>query len=213
MRSLRALFLFSLGLLSCGCALVEDSGRNIGLCFTRSREARQEWRRNYRWADRAWAETCAAHGGSAPSKDYETGFKDGFAEYLYRGGNGEPPLVAPLRYRRLCYQSPQGYRAIDDWFAGYRHGSTVAKASGAREWITGPSSLHPWGGSAKPPGPPVSPELDPGNPEKAPAPDLPSPRPLPETQRPKQTAPSTQPSPPLESPDKASELPAEEPEP
>ena len=63
--------------------------------------------------------------------DHAEGFKDGFAEYLFRGGDGESNLVAPLHYRQIKYQSPEGYAAIQDWFSGYRHGASAARASGA----------------------------------------------------------------------------------
>src|SRR5205807_2557372 len=80
---------------------------------------------------------------SEHSEDYAQGFKDGYAEYLYRGGDGEPPLLPPKRYRHVRYQTPQGYMAAEDWFAGYRHGAAVAHHTGARRWITGPTGWQP----------------------------------------------------------------------
>src|SRR5205814_477965 len=111
----------------------------------------KEMKRNRRWAESAWCEYTSWSGGGTKgvhhSTDYADGFKDGYAEYLYRGGDGEPPLVAPLRYRHTRYQTPQGYQAIEDWFAGYRHGASVARDTGVRRFITGPSGLH---GSGEP---------------------------------------------------------------
>ncbi|HTU18412.1 MAG TPA: hypothetical protein VMG10_10165 [Gemmataceae bacterium] len=210
MRPLRAFFLFALSFHCTGCALFTDTSRNIGVGLLRSHEAKREWRRDYRWAERAWAENCAAAGANARSQAYAIGFKDGFAEYLFRGGNGEPPLVAPLRFRRLCKQTPRGYQAIDDWFMGYRHGASVARTSGAREWITGPSSLHCLRAGATPPaGPAVMPPADP---EKSP-PELPPPRPMPGFTLPKQSAAPAQPAPEVESPKTEAELPEKEPAP
>jgi hypothetical protein len=100
-----------------------------------------ERRRNQRWAEQAWQAEARRCGGGRHSEDYARGFKDGFAEYLYRGWV-EPPPLPPEHYRSLRYQMPQGYRAIQDWFSGYRHGVALAQQGGQREWITGPSSLR-----------------------------------------------------------------------
>jgi hypothetical protein len=101
-----------------------------------------EYARNQRWADEAWCSFLACNTGAAFSADFERGFKNGFVEHLERGGDGEPPLVAPLHYRHLRYQNPEGYAAIQNWFAGYRRGASQAEASGVRRWITGPSALE-----------------------------------------------------------------------
>lgn len=141
MRPAVVFALFGLCFLTSGCALVEDATRNTLVTLARPVERHHEWKRNRAWAEQAWQQVCA--GNATPhSKDYANGFREGYAEYLFRGGDGEPPLVAPLCYRGVRYQTPQGYTAIDDWFAGYRHGAAAAKASGARELITGPSSLR-----------------------------------------------------------------------
>jgi hypothetical protein len=99
-----------------------------------------ERRRNAQWAEEAWVAVvrCA---GPGLSEDYARGFKNGFADFLYFG-RGEPPPLPPEHYRGLKYQTPQGYRAIEDWFAGYRHGAAAAAQSGKRELVTGPSSLR-----------------------------------------------------------------------
>jgi hypothetical protein len=189
MRPPFALLLFGLTFLGSGCALFGDASRNIGVSLARPVEQKREWQRNYQWAEQAWAESCAADGATARSEDYAAGFKDGFAEYLFRGGNGEPPLVAPLRYRGFRYQTPEGYQAIDDWFAGYRHGASAAKKSGAREWITGPSSLRAGVSGAQPPAAtPASPEVLPGAPEN-PAPQV-LPRRIGDSAPPQQPAPA-----------------------
>src|SRR5438128_981579 len=134
-------------LLGNGCALVRDA---TDLMVFKSRQCWSDFserRRNEQWAEQAWEQVGHTAAGSAFSEDYAQGFKDGFAEYLYEGGTGEPPLVAPNRYRAARYQTAVGYQAIQDWFAGYRHGTTAAHQSGYRQFVTGPSSLLP------PPGP------------------------------------------------------------
>ncbi len=74
------------------------------------------------------------------SRAYKDGFLRGFEDYLAAGGNGLPPPIPPEKYQRLRYQNPQGRLAVQDWFAGFSHGSTVAVESGCREFRVMPSS-------------------------------------------------------------------------
>jgi hypothetical protein len=85
------------------------------------------------------------------SPDYAMGFKDGFADYLYAGGTGEPPPLPPRYYWKMRYETPDGHQAMEDWFAGFRHGAGVARASGYREWVTIASSVPPDARGARPP--------------------------------------------------------------
>lgn len=149
MRHALGLALMLLSITSSGCALMEDSCRNVMVGIKTPIEEHREKARNREWAETAWWQVSQADRTQGPfecclgkSDDYAQGFKDGFAEYLYRGGDGEPPLVAPLRYRDSRYQNEAGYHAVENWFAGYRHGAAMARDSGARKWITGPSSLR-----------------------------------------------------------------------
>lgn len=51
------------------------------------------------------------------------------------GGYTEYPVCAttpPERYQRKRYTSPEGCQAIEEWFAGFRHGAATAMASGLR---------------------------------------------------------------------------------
>jgi hypothetical protein len=166
---------------SAGCSLV---GRSIQTVACRTQQQWQdcaERHRNARWAAQAWE--AVQHGGNY-SPAYERGFKEGFASYVYLGGTGEPPPLPPSEFRKLRNQTPQGYRAIEDWFAGYRHGGAVARTGGYRDWVTGPSSLrsaavpHPIGQppvAPPPPAPPPGPgaqQLPPPRPLVSPTPDV-----------------------------------------
>jgi hypothetical protein len=86
----------------------------------------------YAWADTAW---CDVGHVSAPcmSEHYAWGFRDGFAELVYAGGNGEPPAAPPRTLWRAGWRTGPGKQAADDWFAGYRHGATIAREGGYRE--------------------------------------------------------------------------------
>lgn len=138
-----------IGLFTClpsmGCALLEDTGRNVIVGVRSTTDEIRESHRNRRWANEAWSRVPQ---NEAYSEHHEEGFKDGFTEYLYRGGNGEPPLMAPARYRGIRYQTVEGHQAVQDWFAGYRHGSAAAHSSGLRQLIVNTTSLHaaPYGG-------------------------------------------------------------------
>jgi hypothetical protein len=120
---------------------VSDAVSLTAYSVRESAEDLSESIRNRRWAAQAWDQTRDRSPETAYSPDYERGFEDGFTHYLYRGGTGEPPPLPPRRYRWLRYQTPQGYRAIEDWYAGFRQGADVARQSGYRRWVTGPSAL------------------------------------------------------------------------
>ena len=151
-------------------ALIQDGLHNIFSDACDSVDDTREYVRNRRWAADAWAQVCSSMPDGF-SKEYAQGFKDGFAEYLY-GGKPEPPPVAPKRFRTLSYQTPAGYHAIQEWFAGYRHGVSVAIEGGYRRWVTAPVAVPP-----PPPLPPPMPALPPPMPLPAPPMEvLPAPR-------------------------------------
>lgn len=87
-------------------------------------------------ADQAWA----THGAACPEDclagDYAWGFREGFAQYVYAGGTGEPPAVPPRPYWQLDLRSPEGASAVRSWFEGYRHGSRIAREGGYRKAAT-----------------------------------------------------------------------------
>jgi hypothetical protein len=101
----------------------------------------RECRRNRAWAEAAWEQVCRMHPGEHFAEDHAKGFQAGFTEHLYRGTVAPPPLP-PACYRTVRYQTPEGYRAIESWFAGFRHGVSVAQAGGYRDCVTGPSAFR-----------------------------------------------------------------------
>ena len=102
-----------------------------------------EIHRDYGLAETAWQEITKANPDPSYSPDYVCGFKDGFADFLYAGGTGEPPPLPPRQYWKIKYETAEGHQAIEDWFAGFRHGASVAQTTGYRQWVTIPSSLPP----------------------------------------------------------------------
>jgi hypothetical protein len=78
------------------------------------------------------------------SDDFAWGFKRGYMDYLDNGGTGQPPPLPPRRYWKLKYQTPEGYRCIQEWFSGFQQGVEVAKASGFREYSVVPVISPPY---------------------------------------------------------------------
>jgi hypothetical protein len=116
---------------------------------------------------------------------YADGFRDGFVDYLYAGGCGEPPALPPLCYREYPTEKAKSLKTVADWQAGFRQGSTVAKETGLRRLAIlpipqppqpppGPPPGHPGPAAPVPPVPGVGPALPLEVP--APAPVLPPPR-------------------------------------
>lgn len=90
-------------------------------------------------ANEAWDR--AQHQAPQPySRHYARGFKEAYVDYLM-GGDGNTPLVPPRRYWSFFYQSPEGYEAMQDWFAGWRHGNAMAKESGYRNLVIIPANF------------------------------------------------------------------------
>lgn len=90
-------------------------------------------------AEAAWKKFVHDNPHGTYSADYATGFTEGYADYLYAGGSGTPPL--PPRCYWTGRHTAEGHRAMQDWSAGFRHGAASAKESGYREHLTLPSTM------------------------------------------------------------------------
>jgi hypothetical protein len=136
-----------LGLLSPGCTVIQDGVRVANTSLMDQVDDVCERHRNRNLAETAWRQ-LAGSGPCEYSAAHHHGFVDGFADYLF-WGKTEPPIVPPAHYRGFSYQNPQGYKAIEDWFTGYRHGVAMAIDSGYRRLVTGPiSTVTPAGPDA-----------------------------------------------------------------
>jgi hypothetical protein len=144
MRMRFALGILGLCFMSFGCGPFALATRTLiiePIQYCKTADDIVERRRNYQLADEKWPVVAQANPCLPSSPDFVSGFRDGFADYLYAGGTGEPPPLPPRQYWRITYETPEGHQAIEDWFAGFRLGAAVARGSGYRELVTIPSSL------------------------------------------------------------------------
>lgn len=88
---------------------------------------------------------CAGEGGQCA--DGSCG--GGSTKEAGAAGSGENaeyavcPAVPPESYRRKKYMTPEGMAAIEDWYAGFRHGAATAMASGLRNLVVLPVQCPP----------------------------------------------------------------------
>lgn len=138
--SLRAHFLVFawLALLSTGCGVFAPATRNFLYTTAECVDKVCVWDRNRTLARTAWKQIEKEEPPGTYSEDYARGFLDGYADYLKGGGPGDPPTTPPHCYWFSKYQTPTGYQAIQDWFAGFQRGAAEAQGSGLRQWITLP---------------------------------------------------------------------------
>ena len=101
MRGKAAIAVLAFCVVGSGCALVRDGTSLACYEMRRKVDEHRESKRNHDWADEAWREAAKHGNGRCNSKDYEAGFKEGFAHFMLRGGNGEPPAIPPSRYRAV----------------------------------------------------------------------------------------------------------------
>ena len=90
-------------------------------------------------AEQAWGEIAVTMPNA--SRDFENGFTEGFADYLYRGGTGDPPVIPPRGYWHLRFLNHFGKNTINEWYEGFRQGAANCKARGLREMWLVPTSL------------------------------------------------------------------------
>lgn len=90
-------------------------------------------RKYHRWAAEAWnAELAALPNEEVPGYYYQ-GFREGFLEYVFAGGTGQPPPIPPRRFWKIGYRNALGDKAISEWREGYVRGTHAAEAGGYRK--------------------------------------------------------------------------------
>lgn len=116
--------------------------------FSTKKDQQRSLQQYRAWADEAWAGYSRQCPPEGSSEALAAGFRDGFVDFVYAGGTGEPPPVPPRMYWNLAWRSPDGQRAADDWFVGYRAGAQMARDGGYRQSAIVQSSL--WSTAASP---------------------------------------------------------------
>jgi hypothetical protein len=174
MKVRRLLWFLALCAAPSGCSWIPYSVHNLweAPCDVLHRTAlRCRFRRQ---ADDAWDHVLKGNPGVPYSRMYAVGFNEGFVDFLDADGTGEPPAAPPWCYRTPRSLTPEGKQEVEDWFAGFRHGAAVARASGLRQAVVVPLALPPIYATL---GMPEMPEHQAAPPE--PPPELPLPRTLP----------------------------------
>jgi hypothetical protein len=180
MRMNRILGALGLGAVLSGCTLYESATRNLAFETVLCVDYKVSCVRDRRLATAAWTEIQQAHADQHFSADYVRGFKRGFAEFLRTGAPAGPPPIPPHWYWKVCYETPEGHQAMEDWMAGFTQGVAVARATGERALVAVPTSVPPPGVVTMPPPAELSlpvveaapaVELPPPQKEAAPAPE------------------------------------------
>ena len=131
-------------LLSAGCTVCQNAKRTVcdePRAYSWKHDRRRSIEAYRQLADEVWLETTGTCPELSGAADYGAGFRDGFVDFVYAGGTGEPPPVPPRHFWNVMLRSPEGKAHADQWFAGYRHGARVARDGGYREFGTVDSSL------------------------------------------------------------------------
>ena len=96
--------------------------------------------RNRVMAARAWHRQKHCFEGHHHLDEMKAGFTAGYTA-VAEGGDGCVPAICPPEYWGWRYQSAQGQRAVNAWFAGYPHGAKAAEQAGIGHW----SQIRPAG--------------------------------------------------------------------
>ena len=81
-----------------GCTVCENAMRTMKhepAAFSWKHDRPRSTEVYEQWAERVWGEESANCPELAAERDYYLGFRDGFVDYIWAGGNGEPPPVPP----------------------------------------------------------------------------------------------------------------------
>ena len=136
--------LATLCILFTGCTVCENARRTVWTepsAFYWKKDKRRSMAVYSSWADAAWSEESQSCPDMMNRPDYRMGFHDGFVDFVWGGGTGEPPPVPPRKMWNVVFRSDEGHQLAEDWFAGYRHGARVARDGGYRSLATLRSSM------------------------------------------------------------------------
>jgi hypothetical protein len=94
-------------------------------------------------AHKAWQEVAEMNPELGRCLAYQDGFYDGFVGHVDKDGTGDPPAIPPRRFRYPVLRTPEEQQAVEDWYAGYRHGAQVAQEERWRDLVVVPMDLPP----------------------------------------------------------------------
>lgn len=148
----RVTWLIVLSMLAPGCAPIDNSLRTVLFEPHHYWHYWDEHRRlkHHRKLGRQVFAGIVSEEGDCYSADFADGFVEGFADYLFAGGTGEPPAFPPRRYWKETYANASGQQAVQDWFSGFRYGAEMAMVRGDREHTVLAYSGTGWGYLAEP---------------------------------------------------------------
>ena len=129
----------------CGCTMMRNSTHVLltdPLHFPNNLNHATTRHQNRLRARRLLREICTQNPGIPTTKEYESGFVDGFVDYVTYGARAAPPTLPPARFWKKKYATPEGHAAARDWHVGFEDGTRAAASSGLREFQLVPSSLR-----------------------------------------------------------------------
>jgi hypothetical protein len=119
-----------------GCTICQLARRTIWqepAAYSWKHDRRRSSETYLQWANAELAEQASRCPDLFGDPDYVMGFRDGFIDFVWAGGTGEPPPVPPRQFWNVMLRSPDGKVRAELWFDGYRHGSAVARDGGYRD--------------------------------------------------------------------------------
>jgi hypothetical protein len=122
-----------------GCSMYTAAARNAFLEPAARVNTGLTCIRDHIVAKDVWQTIVDCEPGQTYSTDYGEGFRAGYADYLKEGGPTIPKTMPPYRYWTRAYQTPEGRAAVDDWYAGYQRGATMAHDGPCRDLATVPT--------------------------------------------------------------------------
>lgn len=169
---------------STGCEVCRHARRTLleePAEYSYKRDRPRSLRLYREWADQEWSQFAGNCGDGQDPDEFGAGFRDGFVDYVFAGGTGEPPPVPPRKFWNAAWRNPAGHAASADWFNGYRVGASVARDGGYRRAAI-VRSAYEFAGPLPHDGLPIAgePPYDAGEPGEMVVPPQPEPRQTPE---------------------------------
>ena len=135
---------------STGCTLVSRAVYNVHYDKTLRADLEEKSALHRKLGQEAWLDAWAAGSAAVPDAAFGNGFVDGFADFLDRGGSGDPPSAPPNAFRFGDALTPAGYQAAARYFEGFAEGARAARASGRRADVLVPLSWSNLGDHRRP---------------------------------------------------------------